>query len=227
MKYRSLICLALLAFASISSIQAADDVPKAVAVPADEKGAKKSSGTPIEKVKSAARPLNVTADLTTSASIGGTLVEVDVLLIKTAFGEASVPLSEIAGIRFPQGDDVSTSVVMLNGDSITGATDIKMVTIDTDWGTAKVNGSAIRSILFVPNLQWTATPGISGKRWSLQDAKAPAAAQAGSSQPNSPQSSSTTNRSSSGTNTGSSSSSQPGTVFPSDSNRSGTFFSPQ
>ena len=178
MKYQRILASAIFALVLGTAVHAADDVPKAVAVPtAEATPAKpapaKSAGTPIEKVKSAARPLNVTADLNTSTAISGTLVEVDVLSIKTAFGEASIPLSEIAGIRFPHGDDVSTSVVMLNGDSITGATDIKMVTIETDWGTAKINGSAIQSILFVPNLKWSAAPGISGKRWSLQDVKAP------------------------------------------------------
>ncbi len=166
-----------------TNLRAQDEIPKAVAVPtADAKpaaanppaDAKPTSGvpsTPVENLKSSVRPLNVTADLSTGVSIGGTLTEVDVLLIKTAFGEASIPLSEIAGIRFPQGDDVTTSVAMLNGDSISGATDVKMVTIETDWGVAKVNGSSIRSLMFVPNLQWTASQGINGKRWTLQDTK--------------------------------------------------------
>ncbi len=106
----------------------------------------KASGTPMDRVNAKVRPLNATIDLETGATISGTLVEVDVLNIKTAFGEAAPPLAEIAGIRFPQGDDVSTTVAMLNGDSITGATDVKMVVVDTDWGQARINGSSIRSI---------------------------------------------------------------------------------
>jgi hypothetical protein len=184
MKIQKSLSVAMLAVLTSTSVLAEENVPKAVAVPtAEAKPAKavpaKSEGTEIEKVKSGVRPLNVTTDLNTNTTIAGTLVEVDVLLIKTAFGEASIPLSEIAGIRFPQGDDVSTSVAMLNGDSITGATDVKLVTIETDWGTAKVNGSSIRSILFVPNVQWAAAPSISGKRWALQDVKAATPGQSG------------------------------------------------
>ncbi len=219
MKIQRLFSAVLIAALATPTVFAADDVPKAVAVPSVEaKPAKsapaKSDGTPIEKVT--ARPLNITADLTTGTSIAGTLVEVDVLLIKTAFGEASVPLSEIAGIRFPQGSDDSTgvamtSVAMLNGDSITGATDIKMVTVETEWGTAKINGSSIRSILFVPNVQWTSAPSIGGKRWALQDVKAPTTPQ-----PGQPGSGVTTSQP--GT-TSTPATTPPGTIIPTNNNR--------
>ncbi len=91
--------------------------------------------------------------------------------MKTSFGEASIPMSEIAGIRLPYGDDVSTTVVMLNGDSITGAVDIKQLSIETEWGSANIKGSAIQSILFVPNVQWQPSSNLSGKRWTLADVK--------------------------------------------------------
>ena len=39
---------------------------------------------------------------------------------------------------------------MLNGDSITGATDVKLMTVETEWGVAQINGQSIQSILFVP-----------------------------------------------------------------------------
>ena len=64
---------------------------------------------------------------------------------------------------------------MLNGDSITGATDVKNVTVETEWGMAQVNGQNISSILFVPGLSWTASDGLNGKRWSLVNAKSLAA----------------------------------------------------
>ncbi len=161
-----------LSFATAHRIKADDDeVVKAVPTAKPIEAKPKASGTPMDRVNAKVRPLNATIDLETGATISGTLVEVDVLNIKTAFGEAAPPLAEIAGIRFPQGDDVSTTVAMLNGDSITGATDVKMVVVDTDWGQARINGSSIRSILLIPNLEWTAVTGISGKRWTLQESK--------------------------------------------------------
>lgn len=56
---------------------------------------------------------------------------------------------------------------MLNGDSITGATDLKFVSIETVWGSAKINGANIGTLLFVPGLAWTNTEVLGGKRWTL------------------------------------------------------------
>ena len=77
--------------------------------------------------------------------------------------------SEVAGIRFASANDATTTVVMLNGDSITGATDVKLITVETEWGTASINGPSISSIMFVPGLKWNPQSGLNGKRWSLID----------------------------------------------------------
>lgn len=119
----------------------------------------------------AMRPLTVATELSSDTKITGTLVDSTALQMKTAFGEAQIPLTEIAGVRFATGDETSTTVVMLNGDSITGATDTKFITVETEWGTAKINGSSLVSMLFVPGLQWESANGLNGKRWSLVEAK--------------------------------------------------------
>jgi len=91
------------------------------------------------------------------------------VLLLASFGTASIPLSEVAGVRFASANDATTTVVMLNGDSITGATDIKLITVETERGTASVNGPSVASIMFVPGSQWNPQSGLSGKRWSLSD----------------------------------------------------------
>ncbi len=117
------------------------------------------------------RPLTVAADLLSDTKITGTLVDSTALQIKTAFGEAQIPLTEIAGVRFAVGEDTSTTVVMLNGDSISGATDLKSLVVETEWGTAKINGQSLVSLLFVPGLQWESTTGLNGKRWGLTESR--------------------------------------------------------
>jgi hypothetical protein len=91
--------------------------------------------------------------------------------MRTSFGTADIPLSEVAGIKFASADNATTTVVMLNGDSITGATDVKLVTVETEWGMATINGPNISSIMFVPGLNWNPTAGLNGKRWNLANAK--------------------------------------------------------
>ena len=117
------------------------------------------------------RPLSVSIDLLSSKNLSGTLTDTTTLEMRTSFGIASIPLSEVAGIRFASADNASTTVVMLNGDSITGATDVKLVSIETEWGMATINGPNIASILFVPGLVWNAQSGLNGKRWNLVNKK--------------------------------------------------------
>ncbi|MFK7735944.1 MAG: hypothetical protein AB8B50_07955 [Pirellulaceae bacterium] len=116
------------------------------------------------------RPLTVAAGLVDDSVITGTLMDSTAVAMKTAFGEASIPLSEVAGIRFPSGEDASTTIVMLNGDSITGATDLKYANIETTWGSAKINGQNIATMLFVPGLRWESLEALGGKRWTLVEA---------------------------------------------------------
>jgi hypothetical protein len=117
-------------------------------------------------------PITVTVELIGGQKINGTLTEVTMLPIRAAFGEASVPLSEVAGVKLASAEDSSTTIIMKNGDSITGATDLKVLAVDTEWGSAKINGSSVTSILLLPDLKWNATVGLNGRRWSLVDGKA-------------------------------------------------------
>ncbi len=140
-----------------------------------------AKATPVAKavVSSKSRPLSVSVDLISKTVIQGTLTDTTQLDMQTSFGVASIPLTEVAGIKFASADDASTTVVMLNGDSITGATDVKLVTVETEWGIATINGSSIGSILFVPGVDWNPQAGLNGKRWNLaNEPKEPVAAKA-------------------------------------------------
>lgn len=117
------------------------------------------------------RPLSVAIDLLSATKLSGTLTDTTSLEMRTSFGTANIPLSEVAGIKFASADNATTTVVMLNGDSITGATDVKLVTVETEWGMATINGPNISSIMFVPGLNWNPTAGLNGKRWNLANAK--------------------------------------------------------
>ncbi len=117
----------------------------------------------------AVRPLSVTVDLTSKGKLEGTLTDTTQLQMQTSFGTASIPLSEVAGIKFASAEEATTTVVMLNGDSITGATDVKLITVETEWGTASINGPSVASMMFVPGLEWSPSTGLNGRRWSLID----------------------------------------------------------
>lgn len=180
----------LLATAMIgpASVVCAQEEPIAVAAPVAKDAANDAPKADVSKLEATAtatatepqsssdkrvRPLTVSVQLLRSdLVITGALTDSTLLALKTAFGEASIPLSEVAGVRFPSGQDTSTTLVMLNGDSITGASDVKSITVETEWGSAKVNGENISSMMFVPGLEWQAAKGLNGNRWTLTEAKA-------------------------------------------------------
>ncbi|PHQ33045.1 hypothetical protein [Rhodopirellula bahusiensis] len=161
-----LLMAAALAVVSVSAHAQDEELPKASPAKAEP-----TKAAPVQDagLSSKARPLSVTVGLVNDSKIEGTLTDTTQLQMQTSFGTASIPLSEVAGIRFASANDATTTVVMLNGDSITGATDVKLITVETEWGTASINGPSIASLMFVPGLSWNPSDGLNGKRWNLSD----------------------------------------------------------
>lgn len=162
---------AVLVAATMANVHVSAQEAKAEPVKAELAKAKPAAiGTPN------VRALTVTVDLISKTKIEGTLTDTTQLQMKSSFGAVDIPLSEVAGIKFASADDPSTTVVMLNGDSITGATDVQLITVETEWGTARINGNSIGSILFVPGLSWNSQSGLNGTRWNLNETKKEVAA---------------------------------------------------
>jgi len=143
---------------------AAVAVAKPVAAPA---------AAPKASTAKSARALSVTVELVGGDKIRGTLTDSSELPMRTSFGQASIPLSEVAGIKLASQDNATTTVVMHNGDSITGGTNLPSLQVETEWGKADITGSSITSILFAQGLVWSSDTGLNGSRWTLAEAKKP------------------------------------------------------
>ncbi len=164
----SMIRLTVLLVAAVGTVlpAMADDEPAtAVAV---------ATADPSPAPQTSARPLSATVQLLGGTELTGTLIVANELEMKTSFGEARIPLSEVAGIKLAPEGNVTTTVVMLNGDTITGATDLRQVNMETVWGKAEVNGTNISSILFSQGLKWKSEQGLSGTRWQPEEESATA-----------------------------------------------------
>ncbi|MFO0939552.1 MAG: hypothetical protein U0930_02175 [Pirellulales bacterium] len=73
-----------------------------------------------------------------------------------------MPLNEVAGVRFPRGDDTSTTVVMLS-DSI--AARRTKFAVETSWGSARrLTVKACRVDDDGSGLAWQSVDVLSGKR---------------------------------------------------------------
>lgn len=127
---------------------------------ADEKKAKN---------RGAARPLQVIMELssTTNTQLKGALLELTEISVETAFGTASIPLHAVAGMRLPQKDTPTTTVILMNGDHVTGTTELHKLFVHTEWGKAEVEASSVVSIVFADGLTWTVENSLSGERYTL------------------------------------------------------------
>lgn len=161
-------CCAVAICAANATTNAQEKAKPAVAVAAPTA---KTSAKSTAKATQTVRQLSVTVGLTSGTELRGTLMDSSELAMRTSFGPASIPLSEVAGIKLATEGNAVTTVVMHNGDSITGATDLAKIMVETEWGKAEVNGSSLSSILFAQGLQWTSSTGLNGTRWKLVDSK--------------------------------------------------------
>ena len=98
----------------------------------------------------------------------GAPVDLDEIKINSIFGEASIPLHTIAGIRFAQKPQEQSTIVLLNGDALTGEIALSEVKCVAEWGEAKVNVPHIVSIVFRPDLAWSSVSTPNGPRWQLK-----------------------------------------------------------
>ncbi len=103
----------------------------------------------------------------TNAQLKGRLLEMTELSVETAFGTATIPLHAVAGMRLPQKDSPMTTVLLTNGDSVTGTTELGKLFVDTDWGKAEVDATNVISIVFKEGLTWTLENRLNGERWTL------------------------------------------------------------
>ncbi|QDV71005.1 hypothetical protein Poly24_47380 [Rosistilla carotiformis] len=99
--------------------------------------------------------------------LNGELLDIGDLKLQTAFGPASIPLAEVLGIRLSRSVTDVTTVVLNNGDMLTGQVDIRSLLILTKWGKSEVNGANLASIFFAKNLRWESLDLLAGSRWTL------------------------------------------------------------
>ena len=142
----------------------------ATAIPLEQSQALDSpaASTSVKHTTAAATTLIATVQLLGGDSpLRGQLISTPQVSVTTSFGDVTVPLSEVAGIKVASSSNPTTTVVLHNGDSITGACDIGRIDLKTQWGRAEVEGTSINTILFVEGVSWISDEALGGKRWQL------------------------------------------------------------
>lgn len=88
--------------------------------------------------------------------------------IETKFGKVSMPMDQVAGIKFHIDNSDSAVVVLDNGDTITGVPTIPAIKLTTDWGKADIEPEFIKAISTSPNARFVQENTDFGLRWQLR-----------------------------------------------------------
>lgn len=175
-RYPLAVLLSCLVFASVLSAQEDEDAPKPEEK--EKPAAKKEAVEEAKPAKPVNPPVEVEGDkplaivielIEDDRELNGVLLDMDDLKVDTAFGPAAIPLSKILGIRMSRSETDTTTVVLHNGDMITGKVEIKSLLIRTNWGRSELNGGNLASIFFGKNLSWKSLDLLAGPRWTLEE----------------------------------------------------------
>jgi hypothetical protein len=103
-------------------------------------------------------------------TLRGEINGLDAFKIKCGFGEITVPLDQVSGIRFHTDPSDSAVVVLKNGDSLTGIPIVDAIKITTFWGHAEVVPEHMQSITTRENASFAQETTDFGTRWELRAA---------------------------------------------------------
>ena len=101
-------------------------------------------------------------------SLAGELDEISEITMTTKFGDVTIPMEQIAGIKLHTDEDDSAVVVMVDGDVLTGVPSLPTLQLSTDWGKAEVNPEAVQSITTTGNSKFSRQNTDFGTRWMLR-----------------------------------------------------------
>lgn len=89
--------------------------------------------------------------VTQNRELVGMPIELTEIKVTTSFGDVSIPLEKINGIKMSAGKDVDAVIAFKNGDTVTGKVVLDMIKLKTDWGQAHINTDQIETVTATEN----------------------------------------------------------------------------
>lgn len=78
--------------------------------------------------------------------LSGSIVDLENLKVETAFGQVSIPISKVDGIKMHADAKDNAVIAFKNGDLVTGKVVLEVVKLKTEWGTAHINTDKVEAI---------------------------------------------------------------------------------
>ena len=101
-------------------------------------------------------------------SLAGELDDISEIKLTTKFGDITIPMEQIAGIRLHTDEDDSAVVVFNDGDVLTGIPELPTLNLTTDWGKAEIESDSVQSITTTAKSKFTQQNSDFGSRWNLR-----------------------------------------------------------
>ena len=105
--------------------------------------------------------------LSDTKRMAGKVEGLNEFVLNTSFGEVTIPMSEIAGIKFHTTADDKAVVILNNGDAVTGIPTVPAIELMTDWGKADIEPEFIQSMTSTSGAKFRQQNSDFGVRWTL------------------------------------------------------------
>ncbi len=79
--------------------------------------------------------------------LNGSIVDLADLKVETEFGQVSIPMAKVDGIKMHADAKDNSIIAFKNGDLVTGKVVLEVVKLKTEWGTAHINTEKIKTIM--------------------------------------------------------------------------------
>jgi len=104
--------------------------------------------------------------VTQDREIAGLPLDLAEIKVTTGFGEVTIPMAKIVGLKFHADGQDSAVIAFKNGDLVTGKISLEVIKVKTEWGTAHVNTTQIDAIAMSRNAQFYSEANGGGWRFS-------------------------------------------------------------
>lgn len=124
-----------------------------------------------------AKPGEIYLKVTQDREIVGAPIAFNEINVATSFGDVTIPLAKIEGIKLHADEQDNAVIAFKNGDLVTGKISLDVIQVKTQWGTAHVKTPKINMLTMTPNAVFYADAKAGGWRFkkaspiSVPDAK--------------------------------------------------------
>jgi len=106
--------------------------------------------------------------VTRNRELSGAAIDLSAIKFKAEFGDVSIPMAKIAGIKLHVNADDDAVIALKNGDLVTGKISLETISLKTTWGKAHIKLDQIETIVASPNARFypETTNGTKGWRFA-------------------------------------------------------------